>query len=164
MRLILIASIILINLGCSPKKKDTQIKKVVDYAELKEVCRSHSDKLLVVNFWATWCKPCVEELPHFMEVNNEFSDNPKYKMILVSLDRASELNTGMTETAKKLNLNTDLYLLNDNTRMNEWIPDIDSTWSGAIPATIVFKDGVKIAFTEGQLTKEELTTLISNNI
>lgn len=155
---------VLLCVGCHSESEHIQIKKVVDYEDLKEVIASESDKLLVVNYWATWCKPCVEELPHFMEVNEHFSENQDYKMILVSLDKADQLNSGMSTMATKLNLTTDLYLLDDNTRMNEWIPDIDSKWSGSIPATAIYKNGTKIHFTEGQLSKAELTTLIETNL
>ena len=97
-----------------------------------------------------------------MEVNNAYRDNPDYKMILVSLDKADMLNSGMSDVAQKLNFTPDLYILNDNTRMNEWIPAIDSSWSGAIPATVFYQNGVKKDFVEGQLKKSTLTQKINN--
>ena len=50
-------------------------------------------KLYVVNFWATWCRPCMEELPDFLEVNEAYTVNDQYQMILVSLDKSSALQT-----------------------------------------------------------------------
>ena len=148
--------------SCSSTQKEYQIKKVIDFDEYQKIIANNNDKLLVVNFWATWCKPCVEELPHFMEVNNAYRDNPDYKMILVSLDKADMLNSGMSDVAQKVNFTPDLYILNDNTRMNEWIPAIDSSWSGAIPATVFYQNGVKKDFVEGQLKKSTLTQKINN--
>ena len=138
-----------------------QTIKVVNYHHLKPAYTNSSDTLYVVNFWATWCRPCVEELPHFMEVNGKFNKAGRYKMILVSLDDSEKAGSTVTNFAKRLNLNTDLYLLDDIKRMNEWIRDTDSSWSGSIPATLFIKKGKSLHFTEGTLTKEELESLIT---
>ncbi|MDB9882785.1 TlpA family protein disulfide reductase [Bacteroidia bacterium] len=150
--------------ACSRQKESPKIRKIVDYDELQMVIEENKDKLLVVNFWATWCQPCVEELPHFMEVNDAFKNDEDYKMILISLDKSDQINKNVAKIAEKLNLDTDIYILSDNKRMNEWIPAIDSAWSGAIPATVFYKDGIQLDFTEGQLTKQELTTKINTYI
>lgn len=154
---------IILSIGCSQADKKPLQRKVVNYDELQHIVSDEADKLLVVNFWATWCKPCVEELPHFMEVNEQLASVDSYKMILVSLDKADMLED-VYQVAKKLNLNTDIYILSDNKRMNEWIPAIDSQWSGAIPATVFFKNGKKVYFTEGQLTKDELISQINTHL
>lgn len=114
----------------------------------------------MVNFWATWCRPCIEELPHFLEVSSAYKNQAPFQMILVSLDKAELLETDVAQMITKLNIDNDVYLLDDNKRMNYWISAVDSTWSGAIPATVFYKNGQKLHFTEGQLTKEELTTII----
>jgi thiol-disulfide isomerase/thioredoxin len=136
---------------------------VVNFDELQKILSTKKDKLVVVNFWATWCPPCVAELPHFMEVNNEYADQDSYEMILVSLDKASDLETSVRKMIDKLNLTTDVYILNDNKRMNEWIPAIDAGWSGAIPATVFYKNNKKVLFVEGQMTKEELKNEIEKH-
>lgn len=132
---------------------------VVNYDQLKEILNGKNEKLVVVNFWATWCQPCVAELPHFMEVNAEYVADD-YEMILVSLDKASELNAGVQKMIDKLKITTDVYILDDNKRMNEWITAIDSSWSGAIPATVFYKNNEKVFFVEGQMSKEELKNKI----
>src|SRR5690606_30192647 len=48
--------------------------RVVEFEELKEIVKNHDSDLLVVNFWATWCAPCVAELPHFAEADGEFRE------------------------------------------------------------------------------------------
>jgi thiol-disulfide isomerase/thioredoxin len=143
---------------------EAQTIKVVNYNNLKPAYTNNSDTLYVVNFWATWCRPCVEELPHFMEVNEKFTNSARYKMILVSLDDSEKAGTTVTSFAKRLKLNTDLYLLDDIKRMNEWIRDTDSSWSGSIPATLFIKKGKSLHFTEGVLSKEELESLIKKNL
>lgn len=73
-------------IGCQAQEKKENVLKVVNYDELKSIIQKEDGKLYVVNFWATWCKPCVEELPGFMIVNEKFKDNPNFQMILVSMD------------------------------------------------------------------------------
>ncbi len=73
--------------------KHDYLVKIVRFADLEAVMKKNDDKLYVVNFWATWCRPCVMELPEFMEVNDAYRNNPHFKMILVSLDVAKEAET-----------------------------------------------------------------------
>ena len=141
----------------------TPTTAVVNFDELQKILSTKKDKLVVVNFWATWCPPCVAELPHFMEVNNEYTDQDSYEMIIVSLDKASDLETSVRKMIDKLNITTDVYILDDNKRMNEWIPAIDAEWSGAIPATVFYKNNKKVLFVEGQMTKEELKKAIEKH-
>ena len=156
--LLLMALISLYSFGQSSK----QIQKIVNFAQLQTVLQQNDNKLYVVNFWATWCKPCVKELPHFMEINKTYRDNTHFKMILVSLDMASEMDTRVKPFLLKNTIDTDVYLLDDNKRMNEWIPTIDKKWSGAIPATILYRNGQKLEFKEGEISKEELVKMINN--
>ncbi len=138
-----------------------QVLKAVNYDELKSVVEKNDDVLYVVNFWATWCLPCVAELPGFMEVNAQFGSNPKFKMILVSLDHVKGLETTVKSFLAKKQITVDVYLLNDNKRMNVWIPAIDPGWSGAIPATVFYKNGRKLYFIEDQINKSTLEQLIN---
>lgn len=141
-----------------------QILKTVNFDELKTIINRKDDKLYVVNFWATWCKPCVSELPGFMEVNNMYLNNPHFKMILVTLDMAKDLNTAVKTFITKNNITPDVYLLDDNKRMNEWIPAIHTNWSGAIPATVFYRNGEKLEFIENVIEKEELVKLINRHL
>jgi len=114
-----------------------------------------------VNFWATWCKPCVMELPEFMEVNKIYRNNPGFKMVLVSLDTAGDVETSVQPFLVKNKIDAEVLLLNDNKRMNEWIPAVDKKWSGSIPATVIYRDGVKLEFKEGKMQKSELVKIIT---
>ncbi len=136
--------------------------KVVKYEQLQEAIAAEKDKLLVVNFWATWCGPCLAELPHFMEVNRENKGDAGFKMILVSLDPVRQLEKVKQVIARR-KLETEHYLLDDNARMNEWIPVFDAGWGGGIPATFIYKNGKKAEFVERGLSKAELKNLISNH-
>ncbi|MFT7591403.1 MAG: thiol-disulfide isomerase/thioredoxin [bacterium] len=144
--------------GCTQEQKPRL--EVVNYDQLFDIIKPSDDKLYVVNFWATWCKPCMEELPHFLELDADFRSNKKYEMILVSLDNPSNLKTGVVRVVQTMNIQPNVFLLDDAKRMNEWIPAINEDWSGSIPATAFYKNGVQLEFHEGQLTKEELNNLI----
>ncbi len=130
--------------------------KVVNFEELYPTYTNQDDILYVVNFWATWCRPCVEELPHFMEINRKYRSNPKFRMILVSLDDPANLEKSVKSFARRLKLDTRSYLLDDIKRMNDWIPSVDKGWTGSIPATLFIKNGKTLKFSEGVLSKEEL--------
>ena len=134
--------------------------KIVRFADLEVVMKKNDDKLYVVNFWATWCRPCVLELPEFMEVNDAYRNHPRFKMILVSLDMAKEAETTVRAFLEKRKMDVDVYLLDDNKHMNEWIPAIDKNWSGAIPATVFYRNGEKVEFIENKMQKSELEQLI----
>ena len=62
-----------------------QDARVVKWPELESLLNSKTDTTYVINFWATWCKPCIKELPHFEALEKKFSGS-KIKVILVSLD------------------------------------------------------------------------------
>lgn len=151
-------------IGCQAQEKKENVLKAVNYDELKSIIQKEDGKLYVVNFWATWCKPCVEELPGFMVVNEKFKDNPNFQMILVSMDVKKQLETKVKSFIEKNNIGADVYLLDDNKRMNMWIPDVDPSWSGAIPATVFYKNGKKILFRELSMTQYELEDIINENL
>jgi thiol-disulfide isomerase/thioredoxin len=86
---------------------------------------------LIVNFWATFCKPCVGEIPHFQKLaaaNN-------VKLLLVSLDMEDEYPKGIAAFAKKRKFTAPVAWLNE-TNADYFCPRIDSSWSGAIPASL----------------------------
>lgn len=98
-----------------------------------------------------------------MEINNNFKDNPKYKMLLVSLDRAKDKER-VIEFIKKKNLTAEVVLLDDIKRMNTWIPRFEKKWDGNIPVTIFYKNGEKAHFNDGEMSKEDLENTIVKNL
>jgi len=134
---------------------------VVNFEKLESIIKKKDNKLYVVNFWATWCRPCVLELPEFMEVNTIYRTNPHFKMILVSLDAAKEMEHLVLPFLSQHKMDVDVYLLDDNKRMNQWIPAIDKNWGGSIPATAFYRNGMKLDFKEDKIQKSELVKLIT---
>lgn len=127
--------------------------KVVNFEGLQPYLSANDDKTYVVNFWATWCAPCVKELPYFQELDSTYS-NDQLQLTLVSLDFPDQIESKLIPFTEKYQINEKVVLL-DAPNENEWIPKIDSTWSGAIPATIIFNKN-KRAFYEQSFTKEAL--------
>ena len=105
---------------------------LVKYEDLEKRIAQEKDKFLVVNFWATTCAPCVKELPHFIEINNRFSKNPDFKMLLVSLDMARDKQK-VINFIKNKNLTAEVVILDDIKRMNTWIPRFQKDWEGGKP-------------------------------
>lgn len=164
MKNLLLIGIFLTLWNCNAQDSENYILKSVNYEELKSIIQKEDGKLYVVNFWATWCRPCIEELPHFMEVNELYKSDPNFKMILVSLDNVKAMDTKVKKFIENNHLNVDVYLLDDNKKMNEWIPATDKSWSGAIPATVFYKDKKKVHFKELQMTQYELEDIINDNL
>ena len=130
---------------------------VVSFDALKNATQKNNDTLYVVNFWATWCDPCVHEIPFFQESYRKF-EAKKVKMVFVSLNAAKDI--AKVETfAEQKDLKPQVLLLGAN-NMNVWINTIDSSWSGAIPATVLYKHGKKLYFHEGEFTQDELNKVI----
>ena len=135
---------------------------LLKYEQLESRIADEKAELLVVNFWATTCAPCVKELPHFMEVNAEYKDNPKFKMLLVSLDRAKDLER-VKKFMKDKQIAAEVVILDDNKRMNTWIPRINSDWGGEIPVTLIYKNKEQVHFQNGEMSKEELQQVIKQH-
>ncbi len=141
-------------------------KDIIDIAheQLFAVINKDQNTVYVVNFWATWCQPCVEELPDFMEVNKHFAKDENFKMYLVTLDFARKKKELVIPFIQKNDIRAEVLLLDDNKRMNTWISLIDKSWSGALPATLIYKNGKSLFFKEGNMDKNELITQISKHL
>ncbi|PBQ34466.1 hypothetical protein CNR22_22690 [Sphingobacteriaceae bacterium] len=114
------------------------------------------DTFYVVNFWATWCKPCVEELPAFDSLQT--LKNKSLKILLVSLDFSEELDKKVKPFLKKHKIQSECVLL-DEVNGNDFINKISASWSGAIPATL-FKKGNEKDFVEAKLKLSQLQSHI----
>ncbi len=120
----------------------------VKMADVVKRFSKKSDTIYVVNFWATFCKPCIEEIPYFIKVTDKYKDK-KVKLLLVSLDLPAFYPSKIAAFAKKNNYTPEIVWLKE-TNADIFCPQIDPQWSGAIPATIIVnsKTGKKIFFEE----------------
>ncbi len=90
---------------------------------------------LVVNFWATWCGPCVRELPWFEKTVPDF-DKKKVKLLLVSIDYPGEYPKAIAAFAKKYGFRSEILWL-DESNPDEFCPKLDKHWEGTIPVTLM---------------------------
>lgn len=110
--------------------------KTYNYDQLKPFLEKKDDKIYVINFWATWCAPCVKELPYFEKIKKEYAAK-NVEVLLVSLDFPKQVDKKLIPFINKNKLQSEVILLDDFNE-NVWIKAIDKNWSGAIPATIIY--------------------------
>lgn len=112
--------------------------RVVKLPALQRLLQRPTDTTYVVNFWATWCKPCIEELPHFEQLRARYA-RQKVQVLLVSLDFPSKLDAKVRPFVQKQGLKSRVWLLNESDQ-NAYIDAIDPKWSGALPFTLVLNN------------------------
>ena len=118
----------------------------IRFDQLEQRFRSGNDTLYIVNFWATWCKPCVAELPYLEEFHTRHM-NDKVKVLLVSVDFQRQVESKLKPFITQRQLKPEVVHLNE-LKANEWIDRVNPEWSGAIPATVARKGKAEI-FHEG---------------
>jgi thiol-disulfide isomerase/thioredoxin len=119
-----------------------------------------SNYVYVVNFWATWCKPCVEELPLFFELEEKLK-HKKVEFIYVSLDFLKQLEKSLVPFLNKNKVRSKVIVL-DQKNANEWMEKIEADWSGSIPATL-FYNTTSRKFHEGKFDNiTDLEKIISS--
>lgn len=131
----------------------SQNVKLINIDQLNERIKKGKDSTYVVNFWATWCAPCVKELPHFEKLSAEHKSD-KLAVLLISLDFKSKLASNVIPFVKRKNLKNEVFLFNESSPQ-EFIDRIDPSWSGGIPATLFIKND-KRKFVESEFTYEQL--------
>jgi len=126
---------------CAVNPLKAQNVKVIKLPELQKILSYEGDKILVLNFWATWCAPCVKELPYLEQIYQNYKDK-NVEVVLVSLDFAADVEKAKKLLAKK-NIQIPATFLLDETDYDAWIDRIEPSWQGAIPATLVLNNAKK---------------------
>lgn len=129
--------------------------KVYDYDGLEPIINKQDDKVHVVNFWATWCAPCVKELPYFEAINENYSKD-NVEVLLVSLDFPNQYDSKLKPFIVKHNIKSEVVAF-DDVNQDRWLRAINEEWTGALPATIIYSNE-KRQFYEQSFTREELET------
>lgn len=156
MRLFIVALLILL-FGL---KACAQVK-LTSISDLQQRVKN-PDTLYIVNFWATWCGPCVGELPYFDKLQRVYKDKP-LKVLLVSMDFQSKLKTAVIPFVKKHKMTAEVYFATRKSDQ-QLIEEVDKDWSGALPATLLAnaKKGIR-KFYEKSFTYDELNTIYQTN-
>jgi thiol-disulfide isomerase/thioredoxin len=112
----------------------------------------------VVNFWATWCAPCVKEMPYFEELTQK---NKSVKVLLVSMDYDLDPDPAKVKRfIERKKIQSEVVILAEE-NPNDWIEKIDKNWSGALPSTLVINpSNGKRKFVQGELKSGDLEKFI----
>jgi thiol-disulfide isomerase/thioredoxin len=141
---------------------DYPFEIVTSFDQLQPIFEQQTDSTYVINFWATWCKPCVEELPYFEKLHDDFAGE-KVKIILVSLDFAKDIDKKLVPFMEEHQLRSEVIALLDG-QYHTWIDKVDPEWSGAIPVTVVYNAQERTFFGEQFSSYEELTDLVKQHL
>lgn len=136
--------------------------EVIKFDRLENLIQKNGDNIQVINFWATWCAPCIKEIPYFEALPDTF-DGRTLKVTLINIDFVEKLDK-VNSFIERKEITSDVLLL-DNIDYNSWIDKVDKSWSGAIPATLLVdsKTG-KRKFIEGELKEEDLNNILKEFI
>jgi thiol-disulfide isomerase/thioredoxin len=134
---------------------------MIDEAGIKELVQNKSDKLRLINVWATWCGPCVTEFPSFIEMNRMYKGRD-FELITVSADNPENKDKALKFLKKsQASVNNYLFSLDDKYKL---IEAIDPKWQGALPYTMLVEPGGKIVYAkQGIIDPKEIKKLIVEN-
>ncbi len=122
---------------------------VLEAEQILARLKAPKDHVLVVNFWATWCKPCIKEMPYLEQLRAAYAERG-LKLLLVSNDLTDHIETQLVPFLQRRQLKGEVVVIKQ-ANASEWIGRFDPSWSGAIPATlIVDREGKFVAFFEGE--------------
>lgn len=132
--------------------------RVMNFQELEPRLHMNDDHTWVINFWATWCAPCVKEMPYLEQIGKDYAGRG-VKVLLVSLDFVNQLDTRVLPFIEKNGLLSEVILLNDP-KANSWIPKVSDKWSGALPATLIYNNNHR-SFYEQTFSLAELDAVVN---
>lgn len=158
-------SILVLLLICTCSLVKAQEQEVVianTFEEIEFLFKAEIDSVHVINFWATWCGPCVAELPYFEEASETFA-NQAVRFSFVSMDFKNQYDTKLLPFLKKNPLPGNQFNLWDMD-YNAWIDKVSPTWSGAIPITVIMGPKGKLLATRSFESSEELAELITKSL
>ncbi len=130
---------------------------VMDFDTFAPMLEKEDEHTYVVNFWATWCAPCVREIPYFEKLRKNYQDQ-NLRVILVSLDNPDHMESRVIPFIENHNIGSEVILL-DDVNANRWIPLVSEEWSGAIPATVIYNNSFR-GFYEKEFKYDELEEIV----
>jgi thiol-disulfide isomerase/thioredoxin len=114
----------------------------------------------IINFWSTWCKPCIEEIPYFIKLVDSLKSRG-VQLMLVSQDTKTVYQDGsLKKFLIKKGWKSKFFWLNE-TNADHYCPVVDSSWSGVIPVTLIINPAKNYRqFYESDLSKAELNAAV----
>lgn len=127
--------------------------------QVEEVLKRKTDTTYVVNFFASWCVPCLQELPDLQAFASEHQTE-KVKVILVSLDFEEDVAEALNPLLQKYSITETVWLLKEDG--NRWITRIEKQWNGSIPATLMVNHAQKKRiFLQQRVTRAKLNEYLT---
>lgn len=159
----------------SPKTAETTArgeKNAAENIDLPQVRQIDGDALgkllkpngkpLLINFWATWCGPCVEEFPELVKINSDYGD--KLDVAAISMDELAEINRDVPKFLAKVKAKMPAYLLK-TTDDDTALQNIDKSWQGGLPFTILINADGSVAYTrQGMFNSKTLREEIDKTL
>jgi len=109
--------------------------KIIDVSDLKLILEEGKGRPILINVWATWCEPCREEFPEFVDISVKYKKDIRF--ISISVDDLSDLDVKVVPFLKNQNVQFESYLLKV-AEPEDFINLLDKNWSGAVPATFIY--------------------------
>lgn len=147
------------------EKLKTAVGKSVDiisFTDLEKRFDTDNDTLYIYNFWATWCAPCIKEMPYFEQIIEENADK-KIKLVFVSMDFLKDLEDRVVPFVREKGIIAECVLLDEKElTMTEWINRLSKDWEGEIPATLMIKGSAGIKeFYAREFTFNQLQAIVT---
>ncbi|MEX6691298.1 redoxin family protein [Danxiaibacter flavus] len=135
--------------------------EMIDEAGIKDLLKNNSDKLRLINVWATWCGPCVSEYPDFMTINRMYRGRD-FEFISISADDPAKKDKALKFLQKQQSSSSNyIFSIDDKYKL---IEAIDPNWQGALPYTILVEPGGKIVYAkQGAIDVPEMKKRIVEN-
>jgi thiol-disulfide isomerase/thioredoxin len=156
-KLLIILATLFISLGIQAQN----IPVYEEFEDYQFLLEKNNDTTYVVNYWATYCAPCVKEMPVFRKLEKEYSNKP-VKIILTSLDFGSNATERVRSFMNRHDILSEVVIL-DDPNSNSWIDKVSPQWSGALPATLIYNSNSRELY-EQTFTYSELEKIIQSKI
>jgi thiol-disulfide isomerase/thioredoxin len=134
---------------------------VMNFYQLEPLLHQKNDTVYLVNFWATWCVPCVKELPAIEKVEAKYKQN-RFRVLLVSLDMPKELDKRLLPFISSHQIKSEVILL-DDPHQDMWINKVDPGWAGEIPFTLIYGKDFRQSYSKS-FNFNELDSIINNKL
>ena len=135
--------------------------ETIDEAGIKGLLKNNSDKLRLINVWATWCGPCVTEFSDFITINRMYRERD-FEFVTISADNPPQKEKAL-KFLKKTEASSKNYIFNTDDKY-KLIEAIDPNWQGALPYTILVEPGGKIVYgKQGRINVQEMKKAIVEN-
>ncbi len=150
-------------LAVSGRAFSQEVKPIATIEEIKQIKDNNKGKVMLINFWATWCKPCIKEFPELVKLYNSYK-NKGFEIVFISVDVPEDVDSKVVPFLKKQDVDFVSYY-NKFEKPDELINYIDKNWEGAIPSTYIYdKEGKLVTHILGSKSYEDFEKEITKSL